>query len=334
VKHPVYQSKWMHVFALLFVAISMLFAYTFFHEGGHALFGILFGGTLTRFSVDFITFSAHVGLGGDFTTVQRAIISAAGVGLPIILWTVFLLLARKPDRDNFIHFWLMLFGSVMSYSALIAWVIIPILAASGQTVQDDSANFLRITGAPPLLVSGTALLVLTGGMSLYFYKMGWYSNWVSLLRRYRKEARLSQSSLLTLRILAVGSILLGVATVGINTGVEPGSEIPNGYELVFEADFQSEPAVDAVYYEFNLEQPAEVRFFLILENFNQAPLVVRLSGPDGFNAEFLRFQQAGQIGHATVHPDPFQLNPGNYQIRVTAQQEKSTIQGYMRFLRQ
>ena len=55
-KYSTSPSKWMRVFTLLFVAISTLFAYTFFHEGGHALFGVLFGGTLTRFSVDFINF--------------------------------------------------------------------------------------------------------------------------------------------------------------------------------------------------------------------------------------------------------------------------------------
>jgi hypothetical protein len=130
------------------------------------------------------------------------------------------------------------------------------------------------------------------------------------------------------------SILLGAATIGINAIVEPAGEIPSGYDLVFEADFASGLAEDIVVYELNLEQPAEVRFFLILENFNRAPLVVRLTGPDGFYAEFLRFEQAMQVGHATVHPNSFQLNPGIYQIRVTAQQEKSTIQGYMRFLRQ
>jgi hypothetical protein len=327
------ESKLPLLLALLFVFVFVLFAYTFFHEGGHAFFGLLFGGTLTRFNVDFITFSAHVGMDGSFTVLQRAVIAVAGVGLPIILWTLLLLLMPGPDDHDFVRFWFMLSGTMMSFSPLIAWIVIPILAASGQTISDDSANFLQITGASPLLVSAAALLVMMGGFVLYFYKMGGIRTWRTRLSQLHKTAALPRSSLTTIRIMAAATILLGAATFGLSrlAGSADPNKAPEGYELAFEAGFASGAVQDAALYEFTLDQPADVRFFFTLDDFNRAPLNVQLHGADGMVFEFLRFEEAGRIGHATVNPPPFQLEPGSYQIRATAQQEKSSLRGFIKY---
>lgn len=37
----------------LFIGYSFIYLYTFFHEGGHALLGVLFGGTLQAFDLNF-----------------------------------------------------------------------------------------------------------------------------------------------------------------------------------------------------------------------------------------------------------------------------------------
>jgi hypothetical protein len=182
-------------------------------------------------------------------------------------------------------------------------------------------------------VSAAALLVLTGGFVLYLYKMGGIRTWRTRLSQLHKTAALPQVSSATIRIMAAAAIVLGLATVGLNrlaASAEP-TKAPEGYELAFEAAFASGAVQDAALYEFTIDQQAQVRFFFTLDDFNQAPLYVQLHGPDGMVFEFLRFEEAGRIGHATVNPPPFQLKPGRYQIRVTAQQEKSSIRGFIRY---
>ena len=64
---------------ILFVALFVFFIYTFLHESGHAIIGLLSGQSLTEFNVNFWDFSAHVGMaGGKLTQAQLACKSAAG----------------------------------------------------------------------------------------------------------------------------------------------------------------------------------------------------------------------------------------------------------------
>ena len=64
-------------FALCFILV----VYTLLHEAGQAIVGMLFGQTLTALNVNFLTLSAHVGLAGELTPVQRALQGIAEVGL-------------------------------------------------------------------------------------------------------------------------------------------------------------------------------------------------------------------------------------------------------------
>ncbi|RPJ18496.1 MAG: hypothetical protein EHM33_31950, partial [Chloroflexi bacterium] len=81
---------------LLFVFTFVLFTYTFLHESGHALTGLLFDQTLTEFNVNFLNFDAHVRMTGNLSQSESAIQSVAGAGLPLLIWFVFIsLLPRK-----------------------------------------------------------------------------------------------------------------------------------------------------------------------------------------------------------------------------------------------
>jgi hypothetical protein len=70
---------------VILLLLFVLLAYTFLHESGHMLVGLLFGARVTSFSINFTT--AHVGLDGTFAPWQNAVISAAGVSFSLILWS-------------------------------------------------------------------------------------------------------------------------------------------------------------------------------------------------------------------------------------------------------
>ncbi len=67
-------SLFISITVTLFVALFVFFMYTFLHEAGHALIGLLFGQSLTEFDVSFWDFSADVGMaGGELIQSQLAI---------------------------------------------------------------------------------------------------------------------------------------------------------------------------------------------------------------------------------------------------------------------
>src|SRR5690349_9034665 len=80
---------------VLLLTLFVLVTYTFLHEGGHAVVGLLMGGTVTAFNLNFLNLSAHVGIEGDFTTFQNCVISLAGVSLPLLIWGVLVSLAPR-----------------------------------------------------------------------------------------------------------------------------------------------------------------------------------------------------------------------------------------------
>src|SRR5690349_24470715 len=89
-------ARFQLILIVLFVVLFVLFIYTFLHEAGHAIIGLLFGQSLTEFSVKFWDLSAHVGMtGGDLTQSQLAIQAIAGVSLPFLIWSIFMSLVPR-----------------------------------------------------------------------------------------------------------------------------------------------------------------------------------------------------------------------------------------------
>ena len=116
---------------LLVVLLFVFFLYTFLHESGHALAGWLFGQSLTEFNISFWDLSAHVGLtGGELTQPQLAVQAAAGVSLPLLIWTIFISLV--PRKANFALETLKLVSSMAVVNTLLAWIVLPFYLFSGR----------------------------------------------------------------------------------------------------------------------------------------------------------------------------------------------------------
>ena len=157
--------------SIAFAALFALVAYTFLHEAGHAIVGMLFGARLTSFSINFVDLSAHVGFAGAFSSAQQSVLSAAGVTFPLLLWSVFVL--AVPVKPNPLLGWLRLVLSMGVLNSLLAWIIIPVLYLSGRSPADDSATFVSATKIPPLLLSAAVLIVYVGGWALFLRRSGY-----------------------------------------------------------------------------------------------------------------------------------------------------------------
>jgi hypothetical protein len=312
---------------LAFLLLLVLLFYTFAHEGGHALLGLLFGGRVTAFSVNFFNLSAHVGLDGEFTTAQNAIISAGGVSLPYLL--LLALIFRAPKNADPVLEWFKLLAFMGTVNSLLAWVVIPFLASNGQTIGDDSANFLRYTQFSPWLISGAALLVYLAGWAAYLSRAGGWSGLSNRLRSQAVDLSVPGSRKSFTRLVLAGAVV-GAATLALTLALpDRFLEAPTGYQLAAEVDLSAKPITGETVYSFRLDEPSTVSLFIPLRKVKGAPVKIWLAGPDGYeNAFLVNADPKFDAVQATVHPQDLPLGPGSYQICITAPQGPGSIAVY------
>jgi hypothetical protein len=313
---------------LLFLLLLVLTLYTTMHEGGHALVGMILGGKITSFNVNFFNLSAHAGIQGNFTQGQQALISIAGISLPLLLSTVFIFFSHGKKEPVFEWFKLILFlGTVNS---LLAWITIPLLVMAGKTISDDSANFLRYTGLQPWLVTLLALLLYIALWAFFLRRSGGFQALIYRVRNYRFSFSHTETrqTLLSLGILAA----ICLTTVISLTRVFPAPtfDVPPGYQLVNELHLFENSYTNQPVYRFTLTEPASVSLYILLENVKGAPTSIHLSGPMGFDQDLFTEQDPqADIGMASVNPHNMLLQKGDYEILATLQPSPGSVRIYI-----
>jgi hypothetical protein len=157
--------------AFLLVGWWVLTAYTFFHEGGHALAAWAFGGSLTSFDIDFWDFSAHSASAGTFNSVQQSILSISGMILPLALWV--LGMALLPRKRPLLVDVLVITASSGVLATFLPWSVISILYAHGQAPPgDDVTLFLQFTTWNGYAASAGFMLLFTLGALFFWQRCG------------------------------------------------------------------------------------------------------------------------------------------------------------------
>ncbi len=308
---------------LVFILIFVLLVYTALHESGHALVGLLFGGTLTDFSANFLNLSAHVGIRGEFSPVQHALIDAAGVSLPIGLWAILAL--WMPLKTNPVWQLLRLIGGLSSINSLLAWIVIPLLVMAGQSPADDSANFVRHTGLFPPLVTGAALLAWLAGWALLIWRAGGVAGIWQILRgptaAYTGPAARKALALLGILFALTAGLTAFLGTQNNGNSISmPAAYTPVAVVRLAEGALTRQPV-----YRFQLEQAAPVSFFFILPNLPHGPAEIILNGPGNDLNTFFRAPYDFR-GGGTVNPTDLRLEPGSYEILLTFPQLNGQVE--------
>jgi hypothetical protein len=312
-------NRWttlMVVCVLFFIFLLSLTFYTFIHEGGHALLGLLFGGKITSFSINFFDISAHASIDGQFTLWQQALISVAGVSLPILVCMLFLLFSAK--RGDIVLYSFKAIFFLVTVNTLLAWMVIPVLAMMGKSVSDDSFNFLNFTHISPLPVTGVALLVYIFCWVLFFSQMGGAGVLVKRLRSVSIDLALPQARNSLLSLAAVGIVVLAAA-IGLTLTLPNATfDVPPGYQQVSELDLSKNSLTNQSIYRFALDAPTRVNLYFLLNNVRGAPVNIRLTGPADYETVFLSMTDPNtMIGRASVSPQTAVLEKGDYEIRVS-----------------
>jgi hypothetical protein len=203
------------VLLLVFMGVFVLTLYTFLHEAGHAAAGLFYGGSLYSFSVNFLNASAHVGIAGQFTAVQRSLINLAGAALPLVVWIIFLL--AVPRRANPVLELLKTISSAGVLGSLLTWILTPFLYLSGAApAGDDVTQFLNNSHIHPVLAAGAALAVFISGAVLFVQRSSGEAVGIEQVTRWLKNANGNEENLganFTLAAMAAVLFLLVVAAL-------------------------------------------------------------------------------------------------------------------------
>jgi hypothetical protein len=326
-------SRSIHV-RLAFLVSGVLFVfflYTFLHEAGHATIGLLFGETLTEFSVKFWDFSAHVNMsGGNLTRAQAAIQSLAGVALPLLIWMLFI--SFIPRNAPFTLGALEMLASMMVLNTLLAWIIIPVLYIVGSApASDDVTYFLQYSEMPPLLLTLAASLLYILGWAYFFSKKEGRKNEFLLLRTADHETILSGARRTIPAMMGVLIVCAALTFMLNNLGVaKPPDQLspPAGFVSVAELDLSTRAYTSETITEFSLDEPARVGVYITVRDINTSYFDLCIRGADGYRSVVLHGEgySADQGGGLWEE----NLPSGTYRLVLTSPQCLGTASVFLK----
>lgn len=166
-------------------------AYSAVHEAGHALVAVANGAQVDRFVVGP---NAHVAWsGGSFGAAATSLSHVAGALLPVLLLLVALAAYRPRVRSDVYHT-LYAVLTACTIASLLAWAVIPVVAAVGTPPPgDDVTRFLEASGMPPMALSGIATATLAGLVVVAVWRRV-PQTWVRILREVAAEEKAAAAS--------------------------------------------------------------------------------------------------------------------------------------------
>jgi hypothetical protein len=313
-----------HIFLILVIALTVGLAYTTLHEGGHALAGLAFGGRVTDFNVNFFDLGAHVGLGGDFSRAQNAVINVSGVTLPLLAWLALILLL--PRRDGFLLLWTKIILSMGTLNTLLAWIILPILALNGNAPPgDDVTRFLSNSGLHPLAVAAGAALLYIAGWTLFLRRTGDLRQGLTSLRLASTPGTVVPRRWLVIAGLVVLAFLV-LAILGFYFLLDGGSG-PQGYSRAAQVDLSERAYENETLYRFTAQEGELVGISVHIENIDTPYLDLILVGADGQAYGLLHGQDFST--EASDSQGSYGLATGEAQIVLTSQASPGTLTIYV-----
>jgi len=315
---------------MAFVLLFVFFLYTFLHEGGHAMAGLLFGQSLTEFNVNFWDFSAHVGMaGGELTQSQLAVQAIAGASLPLLIWGLFISLV--PRKASFTLEALKLVSSMAVVNTLLAWIILPILFIFGKAPSDDVTNFLRYSQMPPLLLTFTAFILYSGGWILFLSKIDGLRNELLLFSTTDHE-QLVTGARTTTSVMAGMMVLCAISVFTLNSLADKNSlnKFSPHQDLspVAQIDLSTRPYSSETLAQFSLNKPAVVGVFIVVRNINTTYFDLSITGPDRYSSIVLHGEGYSAFQDGGLWEE--NLPAGTYQLVLTSHQSPGTVSVYIR----
>ena len=158
-------NKVIRILATIGIALGVIFLYAILHEGGHALFVLLFGGEVTEFEVNFLTSKPHISYTGIDDPMKRALISLGGPLMPLVLIPLLILSLRKTRNVLARGITLLVLINLLP-TIIISAVICLAYGFGSVSAGEDLAKFLSLTGVNPFMTAGVFILLFAAYLAL------------------------------------------------------------------------------------------------------------------------------------------------------------------------
>ncbi len=177
---------------MLFITVAAssyfyLLVYTFIHEMGHGLVGVLCGGRIEKIVLGF---NAHIRISGaNYGRLTLPLMNVMGMLLPYMLF-LGLIIAYKPGIKNMIYVSFHLIASGGIVGSMLAWIIIPIISMVGTPpAGDDVTNFLVSSGWSPVVVVAASLILAVFFFFIAFKVKGVHKNFFGYVAEQKTGAQ-------------------------------------------------------------------------------------------------------------------------------------------------
>jgi hypothetical protein len=309
----------------ILIVLAVALAYTSLHEGGHALAGLVFGGQIGEFDVNFFSLGAHVNISGEFTPAQNAVINVSGVGLPLLVWFIFIL--ALPKKASPLVQWTKFITSAGTLFSLLAWVIIPFLYIRNTApAGDDVTQFLTNSGLPPLWVAFAAIGLFVAGWLFYSMQMdGLQAAGRVLFPRVTKPVPVWRwvAGVVMITGILAGAGLLAGSTLGGGT-----AQPPKGYHLAAMIDLSAHDINEQSIAGFNLVKAGDAEILLRMTGVDSTYIDVTLVPPQG--APFPLLHGESFSSQSSDSPFQFRLPAGDYQIMLSSLESSGILKVFLR----
>ncbi|MGZ6346646.1 MAG: M50 family metallopeptidase [Anaerolineales bacterium] len=307
-------------FALLIV-LGVALAYTILHEGGHALAGLAFGGTVREIDVNFFNLGAHVSIDGSFSRYQEAGINVSGAALPLLVWLVLIL--ALPKKGSPLVLGTKFLATTGTLCSLLAWVVIPFLYLKNDApAGDDVTRFLANSGLPPLAVAFGALALFVSGWFLFAQCFpGTRLVWNDLLGRTSKPVPAWRW------VLAGGVVLTALIGAGILVTSTLGSGLPpppKGYTIGARVDLSSRDRQSETIASFYLHNAGDAAIILRISAIDSSFIDVTLAPLQGVPLPLLHGENL--VSTASEAQNQYRLPAGEYKIMLTSRKSSGILE--------
>ena len=310
---------------LLLVAFFLVFLYTALHESGHALAGLISGGSVRQVNVNFFDLSAHAVLDGNFTRAQQALISVSGWALPALTYLAFLLLSRRSHEPLLAALrWV---GGVCVLGSTLPWVVLPLVYLGGGRPADDVTSFLEYSGLPPLAAALSFAALVAAGVGLILRGRARLIE----LRDWLRSGEPPLNNPATRRSLAVMLLLaaaLGGGLALVNSG-EQAAAAPPDYQLAAEFDLKNASMDGTVLYSFEQAETGPLGIYVLTTGVRTGYLDVSLNGPDGMAFSILHGEDF-TADEERSNPAWAELPAGHYELVLRGEPARGTVALYLK----
>lgn len=157
------------ILLLLGVSVAIIYLYTFLHESGHAIIGLIHGGKIIKFEVGM--FACVEFINAKFTNIEYGIMKIFGIVFPVIIMYLSLIL-YKPKIKNTIYQMSHIMYYIVTTSSLIAPILVSIIYKFNKlTPGDDIVDFIYSTKSNPIVVAIIFTLIMIFNIFV-LYKRG------------------------------------------------------------------------------------------------------------------------------------------------------------------